>query len=308
MLYKKAKIDFLDRLVFIKNKSLLTQEQYNRHLEKFDDFISREKLKNIEVKDFDINLFNRFRIFIQKNASKNISQKTINKYMITLRSFLKYLEKQDIISLPPNKIELMKEEGRKISFLTDEELKSFFESINTSSLSWLRDLAIVKTIYSTWLRISELTNLNKNDINLKTKEFAIRWKWKKIRIIFLSDEACFHIENYLQKREDHFWVLFIRHNFKKENIKDFDEKNVRLTRQFITTMISKNAIKAWILKNVSAHTLRHSFATKLLSWWADLRSIQEMLWHSSITTTQVYTHTSNNKLKQLHDNIMNKWN
>ena len=162
----------------------------------------------------------------------------------------------------------------------------------------------MECIYSTWLRISELTQLNKKDINLKRKEFAIRWKWKKVRVVYLTKHAASLIENYLDKRTDHMWPLFIRHNIKMDNIDALEDEKVRLTRFFITWMVKKYASKAFILKNISAHTLRHSFATTLLANWADLRAIQEMLWHASITTTQVYTHVTNKKLKDVHSKFM----
>lgn len=309
MLYKNLKISFLDYLIFIKNKSQKTLEQYERHLNRFDDYLKEKKLEDIKIQDIKIDLINNFRIFIQKTAKKTISQKTANQYMITLRSFLKYVEKQDINCMSPNKIDLMKNEERKVEFLSNEELQRLFLHISWIDwIVWVRDLAIVKTIFSTWLRISELKNLNINDINLKTKEFVIRWKWRKLRIVFLSDEAVENITKYLDLRDDNFKPLFIRHNFKKENIKILDDEKVRLTRNFISNMISNYGIKSHILKPISAHSLRHSFATELLSKWADLRSIQEMLWHSNISTTQIYTHTTNNKLKEIHNNIMNKWN
>jgi site-specific recombinase XerD len=162
----------------------------------------------------------------------------------------------------------------------------------------------MECIYSTGLRISELTNLNISDINLKRREFAVRWKWRKVRVVYLTKHAAKLIENYIEKRNDHLSPLFIRHNIKKENIDTLENEKVRLTRFFITNMVKKYASKAFILKNISAHTLRHSFATTLLSNWADLRAIQEMLWHASITTTQVYTHVTNKKLKEVHSKFM----
>jgi site-specific recombinase XerD len=156
-------------------------------------------------------------------------------------------------------------------------------------------------IYSTGLRISELTNLNIKDIDLKRREFVVRWKWRKVRVVYLTKEAADLIQNYLEKRNDTFSPLFIRHNIKNENIAELNNEKVRLTRFFITWMIKKYSQKAYILKDISAHTLRHSFATTLLNNWADLRAIQEMLGHSSITTTQVYTHVTNKKLKDVHN-------
>jgi site-specific recombinase XerD len=224
--------------------------------------------------------------------------------MITIRSFLKFLEKKWYKSLSPTSIDLIKAEDRQVEYLTTEELERLFEKPDTNTLIWSRDLAIMECIYSTGLRISELTNLNRKDINLKRREFAVRGKWKKVRSVFLTKHAATLIENYLEKRTDNLEPLFIRHNIKIQDIENFEDENVRLTRFFITWMVKKYAEKAFILKNISAHTLRHSFATTLLNAWADLRSIQEMLWHASITTTQVYTHVTNPKLKEIHNKFM----
>lgn len=305
MKFTEAKLDFLNWLEFIKNKSKKTSEQYSRHLDKFEDFLISKDLWNILVEKITLKLVNDFRFFLHKSSDNKISQKTANAYMITLRSFFKYLEKQELSSLSPTKIDLIKDEERKVEFLTEDELKRLFESVNWEDLASIRDLAIMKTIYSTGLRISELTSLDKNSIDLVRKEFTIRWKWRKLRMIFLTDEAVFFIKRYLEKRDDNFSPLFIRHNFKKENIKILESEKVRLTRIFITNMISKRALEAWITKQVSAHTLRHSFATTLLSAWADLRSIQELLGHSNISTTQIYTHITNPKLKEIHKKFLN---
>jgi site-specific recombinase XerD len=224
--------------------------------------------------------------------------------MITLRAFLKYAQKKWIKTLAPTAIDLIKADPRHIEFLNQEELNRLFEAPDTDKIIGLRDLAIMECIYSTWLRISELTSLNIEDINLKRKEFAVRWKWRKVRVVFLTNNAVKLIEQYLEKRTDHFNPLFIRHNIKNENSSALNDEEMRLTRFFITRMIKNYAKKAFILKNVSAHTLRHSFATTLLNNWADIRSIQEMLGHSSITTTQVYTHVTNPKLRETHKKFM----
>lgn len=302
MNYTQAKIDFINWLEFIKNKSPKTAEQYMRHLTKFEDFLLSIKKQNIKVYDISLKMTNDFRIYLHKQ--NHISTKTANAYMITLRAFFKYLEKQEIEALSPTKIDLIKDEERKIDFLFEEELFSLFESIASDNIKDIRDLAIMKMIYSTGLRISELVWLNKNDIDLEKKEFSVRGKGRKIRMVFLSDDAVFYIKNYLSKRQDNFKPLFIRHNFKKENIKILDDEKVRLTRNWVTDMISKRALKAWITKKVSAHTLRHSFATTLLGAWADLRSIQELLGHSNISTTQIYTHVTNPKLKEIHSKFI----
>ncbi|MDD5770280.1 MAG: tyrosine-type recombinase/integrase [Candidatus Gracilibacteria bacterium] len=304
MKFNEAKIAFIDWIQFIKNKSPKTEEQYKRHLNKFEDYLIGIGKQDLEIENLTLKTINDFRIYLHKIAKKQISSKTANAYMITLRAFFKYLEKQEIESLSPTKIDLIKSEERKVDFLTQEELSKLFSNIGNENIKDLRDLAIMKTIYSTGLRISELTSLNKNDIDLLKKEFSIRGKGRKIRIVFLTNESVIHIKNYLSARTDNFTPLFIRHNFDKKNINILDNEKVRLTRQWITNMISKRALKANITKNVSAHTLRHSFATTLLSAGADLRSIQELLGHSNISTTQIYTHITNPKLKEIHNKFL----
>lgn len=306
MKFKEAHLKFLNYLEVIKNKSPKTVEQYDRHLRKFDAFINdilQTNSSKFLVKSIVLDIAEKFRSYLYEK-NRTISIKTANAYMITLRSFLKFLEKKWIKSMSATAIDLIKADERHVEFLNEDELERLFKSPNTDTIIWSRDLAIMECIYSTWLRISELTWLNIKDINLKRKEFAVRWKWRKIRVVYLTKHAAKLIENYLEKRNDHLSPLFIRHNIKTENIDALEDEKVRLSRFFITNMVKKYASKAFILKNISAHTLRHSFATTLLSNWADLRAIQEMLWHASITTTQVYTHVTNKKLKEVHNKFM----
>lgn len=306
MNFIEAHQKFLDYLEIIKNKSPKTVEQYDRHLRKFGEYLEDSNIDsyNFSIEKITLEIADGFRTYIHKTAKKILSIKTANAYMITIRSFLKFLEKKWYKSLSPTSIDLIKAEDRQVEYLTTEELERLFEKPDTNTLIWSRDLAIMECIYSTGLRISELTNLNRKDINLKRREFAVRGKWKKVRSVFLTKHAATLIENYLEKRTDNLEPLFIRHNIKIQDIENFEDENVRLTRFFITWMVKKYAEKAFILKNISAHTLRHSFATTLLNAWADLRSIQEMLWHASITTTQVYTHVTNPKLKEIHNKFM----
>lgn len=306
MKLKEAHLKFLDYLEVIKNKSEKTVEQYDRHLNKFWEYIDEKvwKTEDFNIEDITLDIAEWFRSYLYEKK-RNISIKTANAYMITIRSFLKFLEKRWYKSLSATSIDLIKADDRHVEFLTIDELERLFSTPDTNTVIWTRDLAIIKCIYSTWLRISELTNLDIRDIDLKRKEFAVRWKWRKIRVVYLTDDAVNAINNYLEKRNDTFSPLFIRHNIKKENTLSFNDEEMRLTRFFITWMIKKYAIKAYILKDISAHTLRHSFATTLLNNWADLRSIQEMLWHASITTTQVYTHVTNKKLKEVHNKYFN---
>lgn len=305
MKFYEANKNFLNWLEVIKDKSPKTVEQYSRHLEKFGEFLEEENMNRyeFEVGDITLKLSEKFRTYLHK-WRKKISIKTANAYMITLRSFLKYLEKKWEKSLSATAIDLIKASERKVEFLSPEELEKLFSRPNSKTLIWKRDKAIMECIYSTWLRISELTWLNRQDINLENKEFAVRWKWRKIRVVYLNQRAADLIWEYLNARCDHLCPLFVRHNIKQENINILEDEKMRLTRFFITTMIKKYAFKSWIIKDISAHTLRHSFATTLLSQWADLRAIQEMLGHASITTTQVYTHVTNPKLKEMHQKYM----
>ena len=306
MNFTEAHQNFLDYLEVIKNKSPRTVEQYDRHLRKFWEYLEEKNIDSFEfdIQKIDLDLADGFRTYVHKTAKKILSIKTANAYMITLRSFLKFLEKKWFKSLSPTAIDLIKAEQRQVEFLTIEELDRLFSWPDTETIIGTRDLAIMECIYSTWLRISELTWLDKKDINLKRREFAVRGKWRKVRSVYLTKHAAWLIENYLEKRTDNLWPLFIRHNIKIADIENFENENVRLSRFFITWMIKKYAVKAFILKNISAHTLRHSFATTLLNAGADLRAIQEMLWHASITTTQVYTHVTNPKLREIHNKFM----
>ncbi len=306
MNFHKAHLDFLNYLEVIKNKSEKTIEQYDRHLNRFSEYLEDKNIDsyNFKVEKINLKLSEWFRTYLYKTSIRKISIQTANAYMITLRSFLKYLEKQGIKSMSATSIDLIKVDPRRVEFLTEEELERLFQAPKTDNIIWIRDLAIISVIYSTGLRISELTSLNIKDIDLKRKEFAVRWKWKKIRVVYLTDDSIKLVNNYLDKRNDHLSPLFIRHNIKQENIDALENEKVRLSRFFITNMIKSYAVKAMILKDISAHTLRHSFATTLLSAGADIRSIQEMLGHSSITTTQVYTHVTNPKLKEIHNKFM----
>lgn len=309
MIFHQAHTNFLEYLEVIKNKSQNTIIQYDRHLNKFYEYLEDKNIdsNNFEVKKITLDLAEWFRTYLYKSASKSISIKTANAYMISLRAFLKYCEKKWIKSLSPTAIDLIKADPRMVEYLTKDELERLFEAPNLNTIIWLRDLAIMKMIYSTGLRISELTNLNIKDVDLKRLEFWVRWKGKKVRVVYLTEDSAKLIKKYLEKRSDNFDALFIRHNIKTENLQITDEvywEKMRLSRFFITTMIKKYAQKAFILKNISAHTLRHSFATTLLSNGAWIRDVQEMLGHSSITTTQVYTHVTNPQLKNAHKKFM----
>lgn len=332
MLAFQALENFLTYLRLHKWRSMRTLEQYEFHIwrlflfldphlikedlnhreiwldltpeKRMENRFIRTELKKkytLEVEQITKEDIDTFRLDLSKDT---LSVKSINAHIITYRSWLKYLKKEQIACLDPTVLDLMKPPDREVTFLTNEEIARFFETIEKSKdIQWIRDFAICQCIYSTGLRISELTALDIRDVNLETREFAIRGKWGKIRVVYLTEKAVEAIQGYISMRTDTFGPLFIRHNFSRENIEasSLSDENVRLTRFFITNMVKAYGQKAWILKDIHAHTLRHSFATTLLTNWADIRIIQELLGHASITTTQVYTHVTNPKLKEAHD-------
>ena len=288
---------FLQWIVIAKQYSPRTKEQYERYLKDFALFLTANKVS--DVQKIDSNVVNDYRYAL---TTRNLDPDTQNYYLIVIRSFLKYLIKNDIPALDPIKIDLAKKKDRQVAFLTKEEIEKLLEAINIKTINGLRDFAIVEVLYSTGLRISELCSLNIRDVNLKSKEFAVRGKGRKVRVVFLTDRGRDALEKYLNRRADNYSPLFINHGRgKKETDQIGNEEKKRLSRNFITTIISRYARLAGIVKPVSAHTLRHSFATTLLQAGADIRSVQEMLGHASINTTQVYTHVTNKRLKEVHE-------
>lgn len=291
--------EFLEYCEIAQNKSLKTIENYKHYLKRFDDFLS----ENIQPKDLTLKKIQNYRVFLNRVADekgRKLSIKTQNYHLISLRAFLKYLVKNDVETMAPEKIELGKIPERTVEFLTREELDRLFEAVDKTKSVGLRNTAILETLYSTGLRVSELRSLNREQVDLKRREFMVRGKGKKPRIVFLSKKATEAIENYIKKRDDNFKPLFINSG-KGMKADILDDEKRRLTTVSIENIVRKTALKAGIIKKVTPHTLRHSYATELLANGADIRSVQEMLGHSSITTTQIYTHITNKALKEVHD-------
>ncbi|MBU2523957.1 tyrosine-type recombinase/integrase [Patescibacteria group bacterium] len=290
---------FLEYCEITKNHSEKTIENYHHYLKRFEQFCG----KDLDVEKISMPLVQRYRLHLNRfmdGYNQPLGKKTQVYHVIALRAMLKFLIKNDVKTLSAEKIELPKTTQRSVEFLTRDELERLFGAVDTTKTSGLRDRAILETLYSTGLRVSELTNLNRNHINLDTKEFGIRGKGDKPRIVFLSEQAATKITDYLSARQDELKPLFINTKRPRASQEKPLNEQVRLTDVSIQNIVRKYALKAGLVKKVTPHTLRHSFATELLLNGADIRSVQEMLGHSSITTTQVYTHVTNKKLKEVH--------
>jgi len=301
--------NYLEHLEIERNRSVKTVENYGRYLAKFMEWSKISGPEQITEE-----LVTKYRIYLNRlsyKEEKHLKKNTQNYYVIALRGFLSYLAKKDIKSLSPEKIELAKQGSREIEFLEDDEGERLLLSPGDGSLRALRDKAILQILFSTGLRVSELCALNRDFLIVEKGEFSVRGKGDKIRVVFLSDEAKGALKEYLAKRTDIDNALFIRIP-KSKNTDSFYSKSgggLRLTPRSIQRMIKYYAAKAGISrKKVTPHSMRHYFATDLLKNGADIRSVQAMLGHSSISTTQIYTHFTDRELKNIHKKFHHKKN
>jgi len=287
---------FLEYLEIEKNRSQKTIKNYEHYLRRFMDWSKISSPENINS-----DIIRNYRIYLNRLAdtqNKTLKKITQNYHLIALRAFLKYLSRRDIKAYSAEKIELIKTAERQVGFLETQELKQLLD-IKGKSLPNLRDKSMLELFFSTGMRVSELVGLNKNDISLKNGEFSVRGKGGKIRVVFLSDAAKNALKEYLEKRKDIDNALFVR-LVKIKNLSKELNANLRLTARSVERIIKKRAIEAGLTKKVTPHTMRHSFATDLLMNGADIRSVQAMLGHSNIATTQIYTHITNKHLKEIH--------
>jgi site-specific recombinase XerD len=296
--------EFLEYLEIERNRSVKTIENYHHYLKRF---FAWAKINHPE--EINADLVRKYRLFLnrhQDKKGKELKKITQNYHVIALRNFLKYLAKRDIQTLQAEKIEVGKNPTRAVDFLEAEELDRLLSAASGEDLKTLRDRAILELLFSAGLRVSELVNINRDQVNLKNQEFSVRGKGGKIRVVFISDTAKRALERYLDKRTDIDPALFVRIQTKSpsplkgEGGQRPDEGILRLTPRSIQRIVKYYAAKAGLVKDVHPHTLRHSFATDLLANGADIRSVQAMLGHSSITTTQIYTHVTNQQLKEVH--------
>ncbi len=315
MQIKELEIQFLEYLEIEKGRSQKTIENYDHYLKRFLDWAKITKPEQITAE-----VVRNFRIYLNRFEDENgqkLKKITQGYYVIAIRGFLKFLAKRDIKTLQAEKIEMGKTATREVDFLEMEEVERILSEANGQDLKSLRDRAILELLFSAGLRVSELTDINREKIDLKRQELSVRGKGDKVRVVFISDSAAQAIKRYMEKRLDTDPALFVRD---VQGLKKFESKiskkaggparnasrsdaggdNLRLTPRSVQRIVKYYATKAGIVKDVHPHTLRHSFATDLLINGADIRSVQAMLGHSSITTTQVYTHVTNKQLKEVH--------
>lgn len=294
--------DYLEYLAIEQNRSKKTIANYNHYLTRLLDYAG-----DINVSDIDPELVRKWRLWLHELGSDRadeLSKSTQNYHLIALRNFLKFCHKRGIEALAPDQIELARVKRSQVTFLDNEELQRLLTQPKTNDESGLRDRAILELFFSTGLRVSELVSLNRTHINLERKEFMVRGKGQKDRPVFISQEAADWLQLYMNKRTDNLPALFVSYSGKHQAATTGDYR--RLTARSVQRMISRYALLAGITKQVSPHTLRHSYATDLLMNGADLRSVQAMLGHSNIATTQIYTHVTDPHLKSVHERFHDK--
>src|SRR3989338_118512 len=324
---KKSKLqeyvrEFLEYCEIEKNRSRKTIETYAHFLRRLTQYAASKGLSG--PKQIDADFVRGYRLFLNRlvdDKGKNLKLISQSYHVIALRAFLKYLQKRDIETLAPEKIELAKNPSRQIESLEMDELQKIMKAVEqeTEEILRLRDRAILLTLFSTGLRVSELVSLKQQAVNVERGEFTVRGKGDKLRLVFLSPDAAAAIKQYVKKRTDNHPALFIAHSSvgqsvtkeieafgKGLRVADEGPKAIGLSARSVQRLIHKYAMLAGITHKVSPHTLRHAFATDLLRNGADIRSVQTMLGHASITTTQIYTHVTNEGLREAHKKYHNK--
>lgn len=294
--------EYLEYIEVERGYSRLTIRDYTHYLNRLGEWIAANS-PSVGPQDITLDLVRKYRLYLAHLADDKgrplLSRATQTYHVIALRAFLRYLSvKRDIPTLPYDKIELPKVKSRSIKFLDNEQLTSLLNSPNTSSLVGLRNKAILEMLFSTGLRVSELVKLDRDKVSTERREFEVIGKGSKVRVVYLSDSAAEWLERYLQRRADNLRPLFIRHAGPVGESGAGEE--MRLTVRSVQRIVDKYSRECALPVKATPHTMRHSFATDLLMAGADLRSVQELLGHENISTTQVYTHVTNPHLQQIH--------
>ncbi len=291
---------FLEYLEIEKNSSKLTIRNYRFYLKRFSEWLAINH-PQITLKKITVDVVRSYRLWLSDYVDDKgitLMRVTQSYHIIALRSFLRFLVRNDIDTLSPEKIDLPKGESKSLKFLGQDHLRELMNSVDVSDEKGLRDRAILELLFSTGLRVSELCRLNRDQMNFKTQEFGVIGKGGRARVVFLSDSAILWLQKYFDRREDNFQPVFIRY---AKGIDPINQgERMRLTPRSIERIVTKYVRRAKLPVDATPHTLRHSFATDLLYNGADLRSVQEMLGHKNISTTQIYTHVTNPQLKNVH--------
>ncbi len=309
--------DFLEYCEIEKNKSRLTIRNYHHYLARFSEFCNRNQIT--EPKQIVLDTIRAYRLFLNRltdeRSGKNLKLVTQNYHVIAVRAFLKYLARRDFDTLSAEKIELAKNPSREVDVMNNDEVDRIKEATDQeeNEVARLRDKAILELLFASGIRISELVQLKIKQMNFERGEFTVRGKGDKLRLVFMSEEAISAIQNYFKKRTDNNPALFVSHskigNSVTKQISSIggSRENIPgLTARSVQRLVKKYAMLAGITHTVTPHTFRHSFATDLLQNGADIRSVQTLLGHASITTTQIYTHVTNSQLRDVHKKFHNK--
>ena len=295
-----AMIDFLESLEVERNLSPLTLRNYGHYLRRFIDWFTEGGHK--DLKELDKDILRKYRVYLSRYADdqgRTLSKKTQSYYIIALRSWLKWLVKNDVEVLHPEKVDLPKSESIPMKFVSAVKIKQLLEMPNLAKPQGLRDRAILEVLFSTGLRVSELVKLNQDQIDIDRREFGVIGKGRRPRVVFLSDEAASWLQKWLDSREDNWRPVFIRFAGKRPDLLA-DGEEMRLTTRSVQRLVDRYSRRARLPIKLSPHGIRHSFATDLLSNGAGLRDVQEMLGHKNIATTQIYTHVTQPQLKKVH--------
>jgi len=292
---------FLEHLEVEKNCSKLTVRNYQHYLEVLQGYFEAQGNAGAKVSDINQDLVRSFRLYLSRQPGLDGEMKIVTQgyYVIALRSFLKYLIRNDYKVMQPEKIDVPKNKDHSLKFLNSEQIERLLNQPLSSTKVGIRDRAILELLFSTGLRVSELTRLNRDQINLNTREFGVIGKGGKARVVFISKRAATFMDKYLKTRSDKDRPLFIRYGGKKDIITE--EEKMRLSPRSIERMVKHYVRLAKLPVDATPHTLRHSMATDMLRAGADIRSVQEMLGHKNISTTQIYTHVTDARLREVHE-------
>jgi site-specific recombinase XerD len=299
-------IEFLEHLEVERNVSQLTIRDYSHYLRRFCDWFENDGHKDIT--ELDMYVMKKYRVFLSRysdDLGRGLSLSTQAYHVICLRSFLKWMIKNDLPVLHPEKVDLPKPEPQQMKFLDTDQMARLLSQPRLSSKTGYRDRAILEVLFSTGLRVSELVSLNREQVDVKRKEFGVIGKGKKPRVVFLSDQAADWLARYLSTREDSWSPVFVRFSRDQADQKT-DGEEMRLTSRSVQRLVKNYVEKAHLPIKVTPHGIRHSFATDLLRNGAGLRDVQEMLGHKNIQTTQIYTHVTRPELRQIHKKFHSK--